>query len=133
MILITDLFNVSTGTNLDFEDHVPKVKGGVRFVSRQEASNGVVGAIQRMPNIEPLPANTISVSGLHARAFLQEEEWYSGQNMFCLTPKIKFSKKELLMYCMYISANKFRWGYSRYANKTLSKLLLPSSQEIQNG
>lgn len=59
--------------------------------------------------------------------FLQPKEYYSGRDLFVLTPKREMSEKELLFYVTAIRVNKYKYSYGRQANKTLRNLLVPDS------
>lgn len=58
---LDEVFNVWYGVNLElvncFED-----KHGIPFVSRTANNNGIVTRIKEIPNIDPNPANTISIA-----------------------------------------------------------------------
>ena len=78
------------------------------------------------------PKNTISVacSGSVMSSFLQEEEYYSGNDICYLIPKTPMSKKKLLFYCLVLRKNAYRYSYGRQANKTLKDLFVPGINEI---
>jgi hypothetical protein len=66
-------------------------------------------------------------------AFLQEQNFYTAQNIAVIKPKIEYTWRELLFYCMCITKNRFRyWAFGREANSTLKDLLVPSKDEIPN-
>lgn len=107
-------------------------ENGVPFVSRQEKNNGVVGRVQRLPDIPPNEAGTISVAtgGSVMASFLQEEPYYSGFHVFCLKPKRPLTRQQLLAYCMLLRANRYKYNYGRQANKTLADILLPEPEKL---
>lgn len=131
MIKVSDLFSVSYGVNLEFYKMTPD-QNGVPFVSRQEKNNGVVGRVQRLPDVTPNEAGTISVAtgGSVMASFLQEEPYYSGFHVFCLKPKQPLTKQQLLAYCMLLRANRYKYNYGRQANKTLADILLPEPEKL---
>ena len=47
-----------------------------------------------------------------------------------LTPKEPMSEKEKLWWAMCITANRFRFGFGRQANRTLKSLFLPEASEM---
>lgn len=130
-VKIKDYFDIKYGINLDFAKMI-ECENGIPFVSRTEKNNGVCGFVEQIKEITPNPANTISVScgGTILESFLQNEPYYSGRDLYYLTPKIEFTEIELLFYCMCIKANAFKYSYGRQANKTLNDLFVPSRDEI---
>lgn len=131
MISVTRYFDVVYGTNLELT-HLVLDSKGTNFVARGSKNNGVVAKVRNVPDIEPNPGNTISVSagGSVMESFLQKEPYYSGRDVYYLRPKIALSDKQLLYYCMCLRANRFKFSYNRQANKTLRELDIPSIQEI---
>ena len=130
-IKLGDYFECIYGVNLEF-NKMNEVNNGIPFVSRTEKNNGVCGFVEEIDNIEPNPANTISVavSGSVLESFLQKEPYYSGRDLYYLLPKQNFTDNELLFYCMHIKANAYKYSYGRQANKTLKNILIPSKNEI---
>ena len=133
MIELDELFTAVYGVNLEYNKMV-ELKDGIPFVSRTSRNNGVVGYVTKKGDIPPNPAMTISLSagGSVMESFLQEEEYYSGRDLYYLKPKVNLSKKELLYYCMVLRANKYRYSFGRQANKTLRKIKIPSLDQIPN-
>lgn len=132
---ISELFVVKYGVN--FELNTLKVcssenEYAVHFVSRTSKNNGVSSIVERIADAEPLPAGTISVAcgGSVLEAFLQPKPYYSGRDLFYLTPKVEMSDVQKLYYCSCIRANKYRYNYGRQANKTLKDILIPDFSEI---
>lgn len=133
MVQVKQYFDVVYGVNLERNKLIEDPKG-IRFVARIAKNNGVESRVKIIPNIEPNPANTISVAtgGSVMESFLQKEPYYSGRDLYYLKPKlgIEFSDKQLLYYCMCLRANKYKFSYGRQANITLSILEIPSISEI---
>jgi hypothetical protein len=64
---------------------------------------------------------------------LQEEEFYTGQNVAVLKPLLTMSKEQKLYYCMAITKNRFRYAaFGREANRTLKDLKVPALSEVPN-
>lgn len=128
---VSDIFIVKYGVNLELVK-LEQVDSGVSFVSRTALNNGVVARVARIPYIKPIPAGTISVAcgGSVMEAFLQPEEYYSGRDLFFLTPKEDMPDSMKLYYCMCLRHNKFKYSYGRQANKTLGDLLVPSPDSL---
>ena len=131
MVKVEEYFEVIYGKNLELNT-LELDERGVNFVGRGSQNNGVVARVAPLFDIEPNPANTISVAGGGSvmESFLQEKPYYSGRDLYYLKPKIKMTTKQLLFYCTCLRANKFRYNYGRQANKTLHKIRIPSIEEI---
>lgn len=127
MTKVKDLFHIDYGVNLEF-NKMTLSKDGIPFVSRTSTNNGVVGRVKVLDSKEPNPANTISVAGGGSvlESFLQEEPYYSGRDLFYLTPKIEMSKSQMLYYCMILRSNNYKYSYGRQANRTLGDISIPS-------
>lgn len=127
---ITDLFEVRYGVNLELinlEECHKKDDNSINFVSRTDKNNGVSAYVQKKEEIKPNPAYTISVAGGGSvlATFFQQEEYYSGRDIYVLIPKKQFSEIEMIFYCYCIRKNKYRYNYGRQANKTLKDILIP--------
>lgn len=135
LIHVEDLFEVNYGVNLDLnklEETTIDDKEGIRYVARSEKNNGVTAYVKKINEIEPNPPMTISVAGggTVMSSFLQEEEYYSGRDLFYLKPKVPMTTQILLYYCVALHKNKFKFSYGRQANRTLKHLLIPDISEI---
>lgn len=135
MTRVDELFNVDYGVNLELNtltitDYQNPY--AVNFVSRTSQNNGVSAIVERIPDLEPQAAGTITVAGGGSvlETFLQPAPFYSGRDLFCLTPKVPMSTPVKLYYCACLRANKYKYNYGRQANKTLRSLLIPSLDEI---
>ena len=128
---LKDLFDIVFGGRISYNTMTPYAEG-VPFISRQSVNNGIKGRVRKKENEKLNPKNTISVacSGSVMSSFLQEEEYYSGNDICYLTPKIPMSKKKLLFYCLVLRKNAYRFNYGRQANKTLKDLFVPGINEI---
>lgn len=132
---VDELFHVDYGINLELNAlTVTDYKNpyAVNFVSRTSQNNGVSAVVERIPGLEPQPAGTISVAGGGSvlETFLQPAPYYSGRDLYILTPKVPMSDNVKLYYCACLRANKYKYNYGRQANKTLKALLIPSLEEI---
>lgn len=130
LVKISDLFEVKYGVNLELinlEECYKTYSHSVNFVSRTDKNNGISAYVRKIDDIEPNPAYTISVAGGGSvlSTFFQEEEYYSGRDIYILIPKKKFTKIEMIFYCYCIRKNKYRYNYGRQANKTLKDILIP--------
>lgn len=128
---VSELFEVTYGVNLEL-NALRRNPDGINFVSRTARNNGISARVELMPTITPIPAGTISVSsgGSVMECFLQPEPYYSGRDLYYLTPKQELTDAQKLYYCACLRANKYRYSYGRQANRTLKDILIPSLQEI---
>ena len=126
-ISVGDVFDVAYGVNLEL-NKMSKEKSQVPFVSRTSENNGVSAYVEEDQSFTKNPPNTLSVSGGGSvlEVFLQTEPYYSGRDLYYLTPKTSMTKLEMLFYSVLIKANKYRYNFGRQANKTLRSLSIPN-------
>lgn len=126
---VIDIFDVVYGVNLELINcnETSSVSNSVNFVSRTSENNGVVARVSLIDGVIPHAAGTIScaASGSVLSTFVQYEPYYSGRDLYVLTPKLELKLVEKLFYCYVINANKYRYSYGRAANKTLKDIELP--------
>lgn len=129
---LSELFDVRYGVNLEL-NALEKCNDGVNFVSRTSKNNGVTAIVRHVPYISPIPAGTISVAcgGSVMESFLQPAPYYSGRDLFYLTPRAAMSDEEKLFYCHCLRMNKFKYSYGRQANITLHSIAVPTLQEAK--
>ena len=129
---ISDLFNLKYGVNLELlRCEETTDSDGVNFVARTSQNNGVVARVKPIESIIPQKAGTLScaTSGSVLSTFVQDEPYYSGRDLYVLTPKIDLTKEQKMFYAMVITQNKYRYSYGRAANKTLKDIEIPSLDE----
>lgn len=128
---VNDLFEVKYGVNLELNT-LEADDSGINFVSRTSKNNGVSAKVKKIADIEPIPSGTISVAGGGSvmESFLQIEPYYSGRDLYFLTPKVEMSNAVKLYYCLCLRSNKFRFSYGRQANTTLSNIQIPTLDSI---
>jgi hypothetical protein len=132
---INDLFYIKYGNSLDLASLTQckkENKNAINFVSRTSQNNGVSAVVEKIADVNPLPAGTLSVAvgGSVMETFLQPEEYYTGYHVLILTPKKEMTDKQKLFYCVCIRANKYKYNYGRQANKTLKDIIIPDITEI---
>jgi hypothetical protein len=125
---LQDIFKLRYGVNLELNAMVLD-SNGVNFVSRTANNNGVSAKVSAVPGVKPIDAMTLTVAGGGSvlETFLQPEPYYSGRDLYYLTPKMPMNTEQMLFCCVLIRANKYRFNYGRQANKTLKniKIKLP--------
>lgn len=130
LIPLNTIFDIQYGNQFDLYKLGSNEKSEINFVSRTRQNLGVVARVSRLDNIEPFPAGliTVTLGGSYLlSSFIQEQPFYTAQNIKILTPKYKMSYKEKLFYCKAIEINRFRYtSHGREANKTLDFLVVPS-------
>lgn len=128
---VSDLFWVNYGVNLEL-NALEQDKNGINFVSRTSKNNGVSAKVKRLPSLDPLPAGTITVAGGGSvmETFLQMKPYYSGRDLYYLTPKVEMSNEVKLFYCHCLRSNKYKYSYGRQANVTLPDLPIPTLESI---
>lgn len=131
LVTLSTLFSVTYGVNLEL-NRMTRSPTGIPFVGRSERNNGVTGRVALIPGITPNPAGTLSVAGGGSvlATFLQLEPFYSGRDLFYLTPLVAMTDSQKLYYCACIRSNRYRYSYGRQANKTLKDLLLPALDDV---
>jgi hypothetical protein len=132
---IDDLFTLDYGHSLELNrlEHSADPEA-INFVGRAARNNGVTARVKPIPNLSPSPAGTITVAlngqGGAGVAFLQPFPFYSGFHIMVLTPKEVMTEHEKLWWVTCITANRFRFGFGRQANRTLKDLNLPPPKDM---
>lgn len=131
LVPLSNLFSVTYGVNLELNRMILDATG-VPFVGRSDRNNGVTARVSPVPGLAPNPARTLSVAGGGSvlATFLQAEPYYSGRDLFYLTPLVEMTDSQMLYFCACIRANRYRYNYGRQANKTLKDLPLPSLESL---
>jgi len=96
LVKANKLFDIFYGVNLDLnklEEVDPKERNAIRYIGRSEKNNGITAFVLKDKKYTPNPSMTISVAagGSVMSCFLQEDEYYSGRDLFYLKPKIKMN------------------------------------------
>lgn len=129
---ISELFDLTYGHSLELNRLTPSEgPDAVNFVGRAARNNGVTAKVRQIPDLAPAPAGTVTVAlggqGGAGVAFLQPYPYYCGRDVMILTPKREMSEQEILWWITCITANRFRFGFGRQANRTLKDLVLPAA------
>lgn len=130
MATLGDLFTVVYGNKFDLNKMTPGLDG-VAFVGRRRDGQGISGFVEPVPGVKPFDTGllTVALGGSYVLAtFVQQQPFYTAQNVAVLTPKREMSIQERLYYSMCIEANRYRYtAFGREANRTLRTLELPDA------
>lgn len=132
---INDLFTLDYGHSLELNRLEQSTSAdAINFVGRAARNNGVTARVKPIQSLSPSPAGAITVAlngqGGAGVAFLQPFPFYSGFHVMVLCPKQPMTEQEKLWWVMCITANRFRFGFGRQANRTLKDLSLPELKDI---
>lgn len=130
LVALNKIFDIQYGNQLDLYKLDSNEESEINFVSRTSQNLGVVAKVTRLDDIEPFPVGliTVTLGGSYLlSSFIQEEPFYTAQNVKVLTPKYEMSYNEKLFYCKAIEMNRFRYtSHGREANETLDFLMVPA-------
>lgn len=135
MPTVSDLFVLEYGHSLELNRlELSGKPDAINFVARTIRNNGVSARVAPIADLEPAKAGTITVAlngqGGAGAAFLQPFPYYSGYHVMVLTPKVPMTVQERLWWVSCITANRFRFGFGRQANKSLASLTLPPRDKM---
>jgi hypothetical protein len=132
---LTDLFSVEYGNKFDLNkmNVVPRSRGGVNFVGRSSRNHGVSGFVSPIDAVPPYEAGLITVALGGTKllcSFIQDQPFYTAQNVAVLSPKREMTFAEKLYVCLCIRHNRFKYSaFGREANRTLKDLVIPDVSE----
>ena len=131
---LDEIFDICYGSQLDLNKcEVCGKNEGYNFVNRSNTNCGVSSRILKVNNKEPFKAGSITTAmgGSVLASFVQQEDFYTGQNVKVLVPKTKMTLGEKLYYCHCIEANRFRFStFGREANYSFNSIMVPSRHEV---
>lgn len=128
-----EVFEIQYGNKFDLYK-LEEQRGYIDFVARSEKKNGVSAKVLNYMGIKPFEAGlmTVALGGSVLATFVQQNEFYTAQNVKVLKPKREMDLVEKLYYCMIIKANRYRYSaMGREANKTLQDILIPDRMPKQ--
>lgn len=136
LVPLNKIFDVRYGNQFDlYKLETDEDSGDINFVSRSSQNLGVICKVSTYNDTEPFSAGliTVSLGGTYLlSSFIQQDKFYTAQNIKVLTPKREMSYNEKLYYCKAIEANRFRYtSHGREANITLNTLLVPEKVPIE--
>lgn len=131
---LNKIFDITYGSQLDLNKcETCRKPDGFNFVNRSAENCGVSARILEIQGKKPFPKGSITsaMGGTVLASFVQQEDFYTGQNVKVLIPKKDMPLAVKLFYCTCIEANRFRFStFGREANSSFDSLLVPSLDEI---
>ncbi|MBI4825345.1 MAG: restriction endonuclease subunit S [Nitrospirae bacterium] len=129
LVELNTIFDIQYGNQFDLYKLETDELSDINFVSRSSQNLGVMAKVSRFNDVEPFPAGliTVTLGGTYLlSSFIQQDIFYTAQNIKVLKPKREMSVIEKLYYCKVIEANRYRYtSHGREANITLDTLLVP--------
>ena len=121
--ILSELFDIKYGVNLELSKCNEEVQE-INFVARTAENNGISSKVERINNILPQDAGLISVAGGGSvlSTFYQDEQFYSGRDLYTLRAKKNIDKYAKLFIITLIKREKYKYSYGRQANKTLPNI-----------
>jgi hypothetical protein len=131
---LDEIFDIQYGSQLDLNKCVTcKKPEGYNFVNRSSKNCGVSARILEEGNKKPFSAGliTVAMGGSVLSSFVQQEPFYTGQNVKVLKPRQEMSDLLKLYYCYCIEQNIFRFStFGREANVSFESIIVPDVEEI---
>ena len=129
LVPLNTMFDIQYGNQFDLYKLDSDFGGDINFISRSSQNLGVMCKVYKYNFIEPFPAGliTVTLGGTYLlSSFVQQDKFYTAQNIKVLTPKKEMSFSEKIFYCKAIELNRKKYtSHGREANKTLDTLLVP--------
>lgn len=133
-VRLDSIFDINYGNQLDLINCRKCEKPeGYNFVNRSSVNAGVSARILAPKGKSPFPAGAITsaMGGSVLSSFVQQEPFFTGQNVKVLIPKKELSLAQKLFYCTCIEMNRYRFStFGREANSTFDSLLVPEVGDI---
>lgn len=129
LVTLDKIFKIQYGNQFDLNKLESDEDSTINFVSRSSQNLGVTCKVHSYKDVEPFPSGliTVTLGGTYLlSSFVQQDKFYTAQNIKVLTPKNEMSFEEKIFYCKIIESNRYRYSsHGREANKTLNSLLVP--------
>ncbi len=133
-VRLDSIFNITYGSQLDLNKcHKCERPEGYNFVNRSSENSGVSARIRAPRGKQSFPAGalTSAMGGSVLSTFVQQEDFFTGQNVKVLIPKIKLTLAQKLYYCACIEHNRYKFSaFGREANATFDSLLVPEVADL---
>lgn len=136
LVKVSDIFDIEYGNQIDINKlKITENNNGINFISRQSSNLGVFCKVKKNDGLKLHQKGSITVAlgGSILSSFIQEDKFYTAQNIKVFIPKIKMNNREKHFYCIAIMSNRYKYSsHGREANKTVDSLLVPSIDSIPN-
>lgn len=133
-VRIDSIFDITYGSQLDLNKcHKCEKPKGFNFVNRSSVNSGVSARILAPKEKHPFPAGSLTsaMGGSVLSTFVQQEDYFTGQNVKVLIPKTDLTLAQKLYYCACIEQNRYRFStFGREANATFDSLLVPEVADL---
>lgn len=134
LVTLDTIFRIQYGNQFDLNKLESDIDSDINFVSRSSQNLGVVCKVHSFKDKEPFPSGliTVTLGGTYLlSSFVQQEKFYTAQNIKVLAPRNEMSFEEKIFYCKIIESNRYRYSsHGREANKTLDGILVPEKMPI---
>ena len=114
---LNDIADLDYGNKMD-KNKMTHFNPSICFVSRTASNNGISDKVDRITNIEPYPSGSITLAfgGSVGACFLQEDLFYTGQNVGVITLP-KHIKKEAKLYFIAALEKKCKLSFHAFGNE----------------
>ncbi|MCM1519109.1 MAG: restriction endonuclease subunit S [Pseudoflavonifractor sp.] len=133
-VRLDSIFDITYGSQLDLNKCRKCEKPeGYNFVNRSSVNSGVSARILAPKGKFPFPTGSLTsaMGGSVLSTFVQQEDFFTGQNVKVLIPKTDLTLAQKLYYCACIEQNRFRFStFGREANATFDSLLVPEVSDL---
>jgi len=133
-VKLSEIFEIKYWNQFDLNKMEIVDNNWVFFVTRSSKNLWVSSIVKEIDWIEPFPSWCITVSlwwTYLLSSFVQQNPFYTWQNIKVLIPKEKMNLQEKIYYCMIIEFNRYRYTtHWREANQTLDNLLVPKEPHL---
>lgn len=133
-VRLDTIFNITYGSQLDLNKcHKCEKPDGYNFVNRSCVNSGVSARVYAPKRKRPFPAGSLTsaMGGSVLSTFVQQEDFFTGQNVKVLIPKLKLTLAQKLYYCACIEQNRYKFStFGREANATFDSLLVPEVSDL---
>lgn len=134
MVPLNTIFRIAYGSQLDLNKcQLCQRPEGYNFVNRSAGNCGVSARIVAPEGVAPHKAGLISsaMGGSVLSTFVQQEDFFTGQNVKVLEPQEPMTLNEKLFYCACIEANRFQFSaFGREANASFDTIMVPARTEV---
>lgn len=133
-VRLDSIFDITYGSQLDLNKCRKCDKPeGYNFVNRSSVNSGVSSRILAPKGKIPFLSGSLTsaMGGSVLSTFVQQEDFFTGQNVKVLIPKTPLTLGQKLYYCACIEQNRFRFStFGREANATFDSLLVPEVADL---